>query len=383
MFVDDLAFLQQYTQVKRLSDAQGRAQLIVCPQMQGRVMTSTATGPEGLSYGWINREFIASGQNNPHINAFGGEDRLWLGPEGGQFSIFFKAGDPFDLEHWYTPAPINEEAFEVVSEEPGCIRFRKSMKLINYSGTVFELEIDRKVRLLPPDVIAQRLSPAPATGLDVVAYESENRITNTGAHAWVRESGLLSIWILGMFNPSPSTTVVIPYRHGPESELGPVVNDAYFGVVPAGRLVIGEKVIFFSGDGLYRSKIGLDSRRCLPVLGSYDAGNHVLTLVQYSKPEGEAEYVNSMWKIQDDPYSGDVVNSYNDGPPAPGQAPMGPFYELETSSPAAALAPGETLSHLHTTFHLQGDEESLDPVAHQLLGARLDEIANAFAQEGR
>jgi hypothetical protein len=25
----------------------------------------------------------------PHINVFGGEDRFWLGPEGGQFSIFF------------------------------------------------------------------------------------------------------------------------------------------------------------------------------------------------------------------------------------------------------------------------------------------------------
>ena len=40
------------------------------------------------------------------MNAFGGEDRLWLGPEGGQYSIFFRAGDPFDLEHWQTPPPL-------------------------------------------------------------------------------------------------------------------------------------------------------------------------------------------------------------------------------------------------------------------------------------
>ena len=32
------------------------------------------------------------------MNGFGGEDRFWLGPEGGQFSIFFKKDDPFDLE---------------------------------------------------------------------------------------------------------------------------------------------------------------------------------------------------------------------------------------------------------------------------------------------
>ena len=31
------------------------------------------------------------------MNVFGGEDRFWLGPEGGQFALYFKAGDPFDL----------------------------------------------------------------------------------------------------------------------------------------------------------------------------------------------------------------------------------------------------------------------------------------------
>ena len=29
---------------------------------------------------------------NPHMNAYGGEDRIWLGPEGGMFSLFFCAG---------------------------------------------------------------------------------------------------------------------------------------------------------------------------------------------------------------------------------------------------------------------------------------------------
>jgi len=35
-----------------------------------------------LFYGWINRELVASGKRQKHINAFGGEDRFWLaGPE--------------------------------------------------------------------------------------------------------------------------------------------------------------------------------------------------------------------------------------------------------------------------------------------------------------
>ena len=37
------------------------------------------------------------------MNVFGGEDRFWLGPEGGQFALYFKPGDPFDLDHWQVP----------------------------------------------------------------------------------------------------------------------------------------------------------------------------------------------------------------------------------------------------------------------------------------
>jgi hypothetical protein len=215
-------------------------------------------------------------------------------------------------------------------------------------------------------------------GVRLVAYQTENRITNAGSQAWTKDGGLLSIWILGMYKPSPQMTMVIPFRPGPEAELGPIVNDAYFGKVPSDRLVIKDGVLFFKGDGQYRSKIGLSPQRALPVLGSYDAANHILTIVQYNKPEGVVDYVNSMWELQDEPYRGDVVNSYNDGPPEPGAKPMGPFYELETSSPAATLRPGETLGHRHQTIHLQGSEASLDPIARQVLGVSLEEIRTAL-----
>jgi hypothetical protein len=84
--------------------------------------------------------------------------------------------------------------------------------------------------------------------------------------------------------------------------------------------------------------------------------------------------------LQDEPYKGDVVNSYNDGPAEPGAEPLGPFYELETSSPAAALKPGETILHIHRTFHLQGSEASLSPIAESLLGVTIDEIKKAFSK---
>ena len=215
----------------------------------------------------------------------------------------------------------------------------------------------------------------------MVAYQSDNKITNTGAKEWTKDTGLLSIWILGMFNPSPSTTIVIPFKPGPEAEFGPVANDAYFGKVPADRLVIKDGLLFFSGDGKYRSKIGISPRRVKPFLGSYDAANKVLTIAHLTIPDNAMDYVNSMWQIQDKPFGGDVANSYNDGPSAPGAKPLGPFYELESSSPAAALKPGETLGHVHTTIHFQGEEKALDQIARQALGVGLAEIKSAFLKK--
>jgi hypothetical protein len=172
--------------------------------------------------------------------------------------------------------------------------------------------------------------------------------------------------------------VALPFVRGPESERGPVVNDAYFGKVPADRLVVKEGILYFRGDGKHRSKIGISRKRAMPVMGSYDADGRVLTLVEYSLPKDAKDYVNSMWEISDAPYGGDVVNSYNDGPPEPGKPPLGPFYELESSSPAAALAPGESLTHVHRTLHFRGSESELDPIARKSLGVSIADIRSAF-----
>ena len=189
----------------------------------------------------------------------------------------------------------------------------------------------------------------------------------------------MSIWILGMFNPSETTTIVLPFVPGQESRLGPIVNDAYFGKVPSDRLIVRESVVFFRGDGQYRSKIGLSASRARQIAGSYDSSRNLLTLVQYNQPRGSARYVNSMWQIQPDPWNGDVVNSYNDGPPAPGKPPLGPFYELETSSPALNLVPGESYTHDHRTFHFAGPAADLDRIARATLKVSLDDVARLWS----
>ena len=373
-FRSDVGFLKSHTETIVLGDRDTDAKVVVCPALQGRVMTSTATGEGGMSYGWLNYEALGSGELRPHINVYGGEDRFWLGPEGGQFSIFFKKGDPFDLAHWQTPAPIDSEAWDVVKREADKVALRKAMRLTNYSGTVFNLQVDREIRLLRASDAWRHLQMAAPPEMRMVAYESVNRVTNTGAAAWTQETGLLSVWILGMFNPTPSTTVVVPLRDGPP----PALNDAYFGKVPADRLRVRAGIAFFKADGLHRSKIGVRPERARPILGSWDAQNSVLTLVQYTLPGTASDYVNSMWEIQKQPFAGDALNSYNDGPPGPGQPPLGPFYELETSSPALALQAGKWAVHVHRTIHFEGPREALDDVARRQLGAGLEEIEAVF-----
>lgn len=373
-FGDDTAFLKSHTDLIVLGDDVGKAKIAVAPAWQGRVMTSTAGSDAGQSFGWINRELIASGKVMPHMNAFGGEDRFWMGPEGGQFSIYFAKGAKFEYSDWQVPASLDTLPFKVLNQSKDHAVFGAEFALTNYSGTRFEVAVNREVRLLDSATAWKNLGVKAPEGVSLVAYQTSNKITNTGKEGWKKETGLLSVWILGMYNPSPTTTIVVPIKSGAESELGVKVTSDYFGVIPPDRLVVKDDVMYFSGDGKLRSKIGINPKRSKAILGSYDADNHVLTIVQFNQPAGVTDYVNSLWKMQDNPFGGDALNSYNDGPATPGAKPMGPFYEIESSSPAVALAPGASLTHIHRTVHLSGSEDALDGVAKATLGVSLAEI---------
>src|SRR5664279_976229 len=367
-------FLKQYTGIIELKNASSA--ITIVPAWQARVMTSTAEGDSGYSFGWINRALISAGKTLPHINAFGGEERLWLGPEGGQFSIFFSKGKSFVYDNWQTPAFLDTTPFKLISSNDSSALFEDDITTVNYSGTSFKFRIGRDVTLLSAPEISKLIS-LDVKNLKCVAYRSENKITNQGDNAWKKETGLLSIWMLGMFNPSPAIVITIPVKSGDEKVLGPKVNDAYFGKISTDRLKISGDHIFFKADGKNRGKIGIPPLRATGVMGSYDSDNKILTLLICRLPEGKKDYVNSAWEIQKDPFSGDALNSYNDGPLEDGSQ-MGPFYELETSSPAADLKPGESLSHIQYTLHLTGDQQELDNVSRKVLSVSLEEISKAF-----
>lgn len=367
-------FLKSYVKIIELTNK--NASVLIVPGWQGRVMTSSADGDSGYSFGWINHDFIASGKTQPHINPFGGEERIWLGPEGGQYSIFFRKGQEFVYDNWQTPSFIDTMPYEIINLTDSSATFRSDAEVENYSGTLFKLRIERSITLLGINQI-NKLTGIDTEGLKIVAYRSDNTLINMGKEEWKKETGLLSVWMLGMYNPSPGVIVAIPYKAGDEKKAGPPVNDNYFGKIPSDRLKVTGTHVLFKADGKMRGKIGIPPLRAKGVMGSYDSQNNFLTLVICNIPEGNTEYVNSAWQIQDDPYSGDALNSYNDGPLEDGSQ-MGPFYELETSSPAAALKPGESITHVQYTLHITGSREKINLAAGKMLEINIDEIAGAF-----
>jgi hypothetical protein len=365
----DLAFLSKHDKtVIELAAPEEQAMLIVSPRFQGRVMTSSSSGLEGKSYGWINYDLIASHTWKAQFNPVGGEERFWLGPEGGQYSLYFAPGDSFDIKNWQVPPIIDTVSYSVKQQSEAYALFEADAQLQNRTGTLFNIRITRGIELL------NRTQTEAALGIDLhqdikyVAYRTSNTIVNISETAWKKETGLISVWLLGMFTPSPATTVIIPFLPGGKAR----INTDYFGDIPADRLEIRDSVVLFRCDGKYRSKIGLPPDISSPYAGSYDSERKILTIIRFDIDK-EGDYVNSKWEIQEKPYSGDVLNSYNDGPLADGSQ-LGPFYELESSSSTRPLQSAETLTHTQVTCHLEGDESILRDVARTLLSIDIKEL---------
>jgi hypothetical protein len=372
-YAQDLALLKSATDVIELTS--GDARVVVTPEYQGRVMTSTLAGDEGASFGWLNADFVGTGKTDELFNNYGGEDRFWLGPEAGQFGLWFDNGEPFDLDHWKTPAGFNEGAFTVAARNDESVAMTANFSVTNYSGHRFDCGVKRTVTQLSDAKIAS-LAGGDITGLSAVGFETANELVNAGDAAWTRETGLLSIWILGQYKPLPNGKVIAPYVPGDEADLGPAAMTDYFCQLPAERGQFVDDCLLFACDGKFRSKIGISPRRTKDVVGSYDPDAGVLTIVRFNLPcdATELPYVNSLWQLQDEPFGGDVINSYNDGEATPGAGQLGPFYEIETSSPAAEVAPGGSVTHVSATMHLSGDRAKLAEVARAVFGIDLAKI---------
>ncbi len=365
----DLNFLKKHDSIIVLTSA--GTQVIVSPKYQAKVFTSTANGNEGQSFGWINYKAFTA-QQDAHMNAYGGENRFWLGPEGGRYSLFFNSGKKMVFDNWKTPAPFDTEAWTVSEKNDQSVTLQKNMQLTNYTGTQLQLLANRTITILDKQVVMDKIGLPLDTSVRVVGYRTNNSITNTGKTAWNETTGMPCIWMLDMFKPSSETIVVIPYKAEGNNATAKVATTDYFGEIPADRIKYNNGILLFKADGKSRGKLGIAPNRAKPVAGSYDAHNGVLTITLFDVDANE-KYLNQEWNTTKPAFNGDAVNSYNDGPLQDGSQ-MGPFYEIESVSPAAFLAPGASLAHQHSVFHFTGNKEGLNRIAQKLLGVTLTQV---------
>jgi len=135
--------------------------------------------------------------------------------------------------------------------------------------------------------------------------------------------------------------------------------------------------MYYRADANYFNKIGTLPENTLPYFGSYSPELNRLTVVKFSF-NNDTDYVNSHEKFIENQLGGDVINVFNDG--VWGDiGPFGPFYELETSSPAKALKVGESMSHTHETYHFEGSKEDLNRISVDVFGVALETVEKAFS----
>jgi hypothetical protein len=369
-FAYDRQFIQKYdTSIVTITS--GDAHVLISAKYQGKVFTSTAAGDSGHSFGWINYRAF-EGPLDPHMNAYGGENRFWLGPEGGLYSLFFPEGKIMNFENWKTPAAFDNESWQFLSKDSDKAVLFKDMKFRNYAGSDFHLSVKRTITILSKKAIGSLLNITIDPTIQFVAYRTENAVTNSGKQDWNQAIGMPCIWILDMFPPSDKTTVVIPCKQGK----GSPATTNYFGEIPPDRIKLVDSTVFFKADGKQRGKLGIHPDRAKDLAGSYDAENKVLTIIQYSL-EPSAKYLNQEWRTDKPVFSGDAMNAYNDGPLSDGKQ-MGPFYELESVSSALFLPISHSTYHYHSVYHFTGSEEQLDTISEKLLGVSIQTIKQAF-----
>ncbi|MFA6701343.1 MAG: DUF6786 family protein [Dysgonamonadaceae bacterium] len=372
----DLNYLSKKDSLIILKSTDDQAQVILSAKYQGKVFTSTANGLDGNSLGFVNYRVFDSGQIDEHMNGYGGENRFWLGPEGGQYSVYFEPGKEQIYDNWHTPKALDTEEWNIESATSSETLLTKDITVKNSQGTTLNLLVDRKISLITKEGITSKLGIQLPEGVNSVAYATDNKITNKNDFEWTDKTGTICIWMLDMFNPSDSAITVVPYNSGDDAELGTVATTDYFGEIPSDYLKVENDILYLKTDGKHRSKIGMNPKRTKTIAGNYDPIADRLTIIIFDV-EPNSVYLNQEWNPKKNPLIGDALNAYNDGPLEDGSI-MGPFLELESCSPAAFLKPGESLSHTHNVFHFVGNEAELSIIAEKLLRVNLEKVKTIF-----
>ncbi|WP_282136838.1 DUF6786 family protein [Seonamhaeicola maritimus] len=334
-------------EIVELTSNGGNSRILISPFHQGRILTSTYNNVEGISNGWINEEGLTDSNKS-----IGGEERLWIGPLGSQFSFYFQQTKPIHDDNWQVPATMDAESYNLIHQDKNHVELSKTMHLTNFIGTEFNLDVNRNIYILEKEMIQKNLNIELKSSTKYVAFETNHKLTNLDTIAWTKETGLPGLWSAGMY-PGDDSTVIIPLKNnGNKTDIL-----TYLATIDSTRFAIKKNTVLFRADGKYRSKIGIPPEFAPNIYGCYSKLKNKLTIVEYKK-ENDSMYSNSFVSIQDEPFKGEAIPIYNNSEN---------FYELESNAPLKVLNPGETASHWQRVYHFSDSSETLNEISQRLL----------------
>ncbi len=374
-FGQDLTFFSKYG-VETFLLGEGSSYIAVSPKWQARVLSSTYGGEESPSLGWFDRSLLVETKRDLHMSQVGGEDRFWIGPEGGDSSVFFPDGTVQNEENWRIPPAFASESWKLVAKTRTQAKFEKEAEVQNSKGNKLKIKAEREISVLNRADVSTVLGIDIPEAVNMVAFQSLNKLTNIGTANWTPDYGMLNISVQSCFNANKNVRVFIPYRAGETSKLGEIVRDNYFesGYSEGGKLVLTPEYISFNADGKTMSGIGVSPLRSEGIALSYDASNKILTVILYIKPSGKRGYLPNSWRRSAMQFGGDAISVYNNGPLARTSASAEKYYEMSTYSPALNLNKGQSQFHLQRTFHFHGSEYDLGLIAYKLAGISIGQL---------
>jgi uncharacterized protein DUF6786 len=355
-----------------LSGRDAQRKVLVCPELAGRVMGTSWAGENGPFGGFIDEQAFREGMKDIWDN-WGGEERYWLGPEGGQFGLMFR-DQCACFENYHVQEGFNRTPYEVIEVSPlaKSLTMHCRMRLTNKIGTRFDIEVTRRITVLDDCPYTNGCGDS----VRFVGFQSESSLMNIGERPFTRETGALAHWHLGQFLVGEHVVGIIPYRT--DGDGAPSVREDYFkdfcigGAIASNRYWLLNNCALFKADGKVRAKIGQNRSRATGLLGSYNLETNEIVLLDYDFYP-RLEYAASYWYEQPLPYEGDVISFSAEGPESAGAAP-GRCYELEALSPALFLYPGESFTWRTRTMHLAGPRRVLAGICQRFLGPNSSQL---------
>ena len=324
---DVLNYLIQKTQVVELCNQLG-VRIAVCPEWNGRVLTSTCDGLEGDSFGGVNVQAIDA----ERFEDFGGED------------------------HWTISPLVHSFTVETIRENKAVLQ--RTIQMADANGTTAEFQLSRAISLLSRQNIGTLFGDVITDSLErddvsVVGFCTENTVRS-------QENVCVASRLRGMFNANPNAVIILSIPPDSFASASSLVDIDYLGGSPHGRIRHLPQTLLVRADGQRHCRITMPFSFSSSIIGAVEFRLGTLTLWTCDLP-GDSEE--------------DMVRIYNHGRSHVSESDLAAYYEMNCFSAPQELQPDNSLTYCQSILHLNADNTILDDLVQQIFEVSLAEIS--------